>query len=108
LFASGDRSDGLQPQAVFLLVRLFVLPIEKFAVGIATVIQKSQWRGRFQQFSAGQTHAIIGVVGVVIEDFPLDFAENSVGGQPTAGKNALSHGRFAKSHQFLQRLMWLG
>jgi hypothetical protein len=80
----------LQPQPVFLGGGVFVEPIEKFAVGIATVIDESQWRRRLQQFSAGQFHAIARVGGMFVHHLTCDLAYHDARFEAAGGKNSVA------------------
>jgi len=80
----------LQPQPVFLKASVVVEPIEKLAVGIATVIQESQRGGRLEHASAGQFHAVAGILGFHREYLTDDLAHDHVGSDPPTGENALA------------------
>jgi hypothetical protein len=54
------------------------------------VIQKTQRGGRFEQLATRQSHAVAGVFGVVIHDFPENFPEDQLSLEPTTGKNPVA------------------
>ncbi len=89
LLADLDRPDRLHPQPLFLCLAGLGLPVEEFAVGVATVVHIAKRRGWIEQPAAGKLHDIARILRVVVEDRAPNFAEYGAGRDAAAGEGAL-------------------